>query len=111
MKKIAVALVVPLMLTLNACTDNIGADYYNTSATGQVTRAVKGTIIAVRPVVVSDGDGQFGKIAGAAAGGVAGSMIGGSDAVQILEGSIRRTRENRASRALLRRPLGIFSRL
>ncbi len=84
MKKIAVALVLPLMLTLNACTDNIGADYYNTSATGQVTRAVKGTIIAVRQVIVSDGDGQFGKLAGAAAGGVAGSMIGGSDAVHIL---------------------------
>lgn len=84
MKKFAIALVVPMMLALSGCVDNIGADHYNTSATGQVTRAVKGTIIAVRPVVVSDGDGQFGKLAGAAAGGVAGSMIGGSDAVHIL---------------------------
>lgn len=84
MKKIAAAFVLPVMLVLGACTDNIGADHYNTSAAGQVNRAVKGTIIAVRPVVVSDGDGQFGKLAGAAAGGVAGSMIGGSDAVHVL---------------------------
>ena len=84
MKKYALALILPLMMTMTACTDNIGADYYNTSAAGQVSRAVRGTIVAVRPVVVSDGDGQFGKLAGAAAGGVAGSMIGGSEAVHIL---------------------------
>lgn len=58
MKKIAAAFVLPVMLVLGACTDNIGADHYNTSAAGQVNRAVKGTIIAVRPVVVSDGDGN-----------------------------------------------------
>ena len=84
MKKITLALVLPLMMSLSACMDNIGADYYNTSAAGQVSRAVRGTIVAVRPVIVSDGDGQFGQLAGAAAGGVAGSMIGGSDAVHIL---------------------------
>ena len=84
MKKYALALILPLMMTTTACTDNIGADYYNTSAAGQVSQAVRGTVVAVRPVVVSDGDGQFGKLAGAAAGGVAGSMIGGSDAVHIL---------------------------
>lgn len=84
MRKVAFALIVPLMMNITACTDNIGANHYNTSAAGQVTRAVRGTIVAVRPVIVSDSDGQFGKLAGAAAGGVAGSMIGGSDAVHVL---------------------------
>ena len=36
MKKIAAAFVLPVMLVLGACTDNIGADHYNTSAAGQV---------------------------------------------------------------------------
>ena len=84
MRKIVLALFLPIIMNISACTDNISANHYNTSATGQVTRAVRGTVVAVRPVIVSDGDGQFGKLAGAAAGGVAGSMIGGSDAVHVL---------------------------
>lgn len=84
MKKLALIVLLPLALMLGACTENIGPDHYNTSAAGQVTRAVRGTVLSVRTVQVSDGDGQIGKFAGAAAGGVAGSMIGGSDAAHIL---------------------------
>lgn len=84
MRKSAILLILPLALLMGACTDNIGANQYNTSSVGQVNRAMKGTIIAVRQVQVSDGDGQIGKLAGAAAGGVAGSMIGGGDTAHIL---------------------------
>ena len=84
MKKFVIALALPLTLLLGACAENIGANHYNTSSVGQVNRAAKGTIVAVRQVTVSDGDGQIGKLSGAIAGGAAGSMIGGSDAVQIL---------------------------
>ena len=86
MKKFVIALALPLTLLLGACAENIGANHYNTSSVGQVNRAAKGTIVAVRQVTVSDGDGQIGKLSGAIAGGAAGSMIGGSDAVRVMGG-------------------------
>ena len=73
MKKFAILLVLPLALLVNACTSRIGANEYATAGTGQVNRAVKGTIVS-----------GAGTLIGGAAGGVAGSMIGGSDAAHIL---------------------------
>lgn len=84
MRKTALALLLPLALLTAGCADNIGAGHYNTSAAGQVNRAQIGTVLSVRQVQVSDSDGQVGKLAGAAAGGVAGSMIGGGDTAHIL---------------------------
>ena len=86
MKKFVIAFVLPLTLLLGACAENIGANHYNTSSVGQVNRAARGTVVAVRQVTVSDGDGQIGKLSGAIAGGAAGSMIGGNDAVRVMGG-------------------------
>lgn len=86
MKKFVIALALPLTLLLGACAENIGANHYNTSSVGQVNRAARGTVVAVRQVTVSDGDGQIGKLSGAIAGGAAGSMIGGNDAVRVMGG-------------------------
>lgn len=83
MKKFAILLVLPLALLVNACTSRIGANEYATAGTGQVNRAVKGTIVSVRQVQVQSDNGA-GTLIGGAAGGVAGSMIGGSDAAHIL---------------------------
>ena len=76
-------LVLPLALMLNACTSRIGANEYATPSTGQVNRALKGTIVSVRQVQVQS-DNNAGMLLGGAAGGVAGSMIGGNDAVHVL---------------------------
>ena len=84
MKKIIAVALLPLALGLSACAEDIGANHYNTSSAGQVNQAAKGTVLAVRQVSVSDGDGQIGKLGGAVAGGAAGSMIGGSDAVRVI---------------------------
>ena len=83
MKKFAILLVLPLALLVNACTSRIGANEYATAGTGQVNRAVKGTIVSVRQVQVQSDNGA-GTLIGGAAGGVAGSMIGGmaGDAAQ-----------------------------
>lgn len=83
MKRFAIMLVLPLALMLNACTSRIGANEYATASTGQVNRALKGTIVSVRQVQVQN-DNNAGMLLGGAAGGVAGSMIGGNDAVHVL---------------------------
>lgn len=83
MKKLALMLILPIGLILNACTSNIGADQYATSSVGQVNRALRGTVVSVRRIAVSN-DGPAGTLIGGAAGGVAGSMIGGSDTANIL---------------------------
>lgn len=66
-----------------ACTSRIGADQYDTSAVGEVNRAVKGTVVSVRQISIASNNGA-GTLIGGAAGGVAGSMIGGSDTAHIL---------------------------
>ncbi len=82
MKKIAL-LALPLALTLAACTSNIGANDYSTSGVRQVGRAMGCTVLSVRQVVVRS-DNNVGMIAGAGAGGLAGSMVGGNDTTKIL---------------------------
>lgn len=76
-------LILPLALIVSACTSNIGADQYATSSVGQVSTALKGTVVSVRRVAVASENGA-GTLIGGAAGGVAGSMIGGSDTAHIL---------------------------
>ncbi len=83
MKKLALLLAFPLALMLNACTSNIGANQYSTSATGEVNRALKGTVVSVRAVTVQSNN-NAGMLIGGAAGGVAGSTIGGGDTAHIL---------------------------
>ena len=83
MKKFIILLVMPLALALNACTSRIGANDYATSSTGEVNRAVRGTVVSVRQVTVQSNN-NAGTLIGAAAGGVAGSTIGGGDTAHIL---------------------------
>ena len=79
MKKIALLALLPLALSINACTSNIGANDYSTSGVRQVGRAMGCTVLSVRQVVVRS-DNNVGMLAGAGAGGVA----GGNDATKIL---------------------------
>lgn len=85
MKKFALLAILPLALIINACTSNIGADDYSTASTGQVNRAMKCQVISVRQVVVQS-DNNAGMLVGGAAGGVAGSLLGGNDTTKILGG-------------------------
>lgn len=85
MKKWALLFVFPLALMLSGCYSAIGADQYATDSVGEVNRALRGTVVSVRAVQVAS-DGQTGTLIGGAAGAVAGSMIGGSDAAHILGG-------------------------
>lgn len=50
MKKAALLMILPMLLTAGACTSRIGADQYDTSAVGEVNRAVKGTVVSVRQI-------------------------------------------------------------
>ncbi len=83
MKKSLMLLVLPLALMASACTSRIGADEYNLSSVGTVNQAARGTVLSVRQVQIQNENGT-GTLLGAAAGGVAGSLIGGSDTAHIL---------------------------
>ena len=57
MKKAVFFLFFPLALVLCSCTSRIGANEYSVSGTGQVNRALRGTIISVRQVNVESENG------------------------------------------------------
>lgn len=82
MKKIIMLVMVGV---LAACTGNIGANQYETSAAGQISSATAGEIINVRVVNVSSSNGA-GELAGGIAGAAAGSMIGGNTAMHVIGG-------------------------
>lgn len=83
MKKWVITALLPLALTVAACTSNIGADQYSTASTGQANRAMRCTVLSVRAVTVQS-DNNAGMLVGGAAGGVAGTMLGGNDTTKIL---------------------------
>lgn len=85
MKKTALSVLLPFALALNACTSNIGANQYATSGVGQVNQALPCTVLSVRQVVVQS-DNNAGMMVGGAAGGVAGTLLGGNDTTRILGG-------------------------
>lgn len=84
MKKTAILLAMPLILTLGACTADLNTDNYYASSTGTVNTAKPCTVVSIRPVTVRSNDNNAGTLIGAAAGGVAGSAIGGGHTVPIL---------------------------
>ncbi len=84
MKKFVLTMIIPAMLAIVACTADIGTNDYYASSAGEVNRAAKGTVISVRQVTVKSNNNNAGTLFGAAAGGVAGSAIGGGDTVPIL---------------------------
>lgn len=76
--------VLALSLALNACTADIGANDYYASSANTVTATKACTVVSLRPVTVKSNDNNAGTLFGAAAGGVAGSSIGGGDTAHIL---------------------------
>ena len=90
MKKTALILIIPALLMMGACATDIGANQYDSSAVGSVTRALKGTVISVRNITVRDSDKSAGTAVGALAGGVAGRG-----------GFVRRSRRQFGSRRII----------
>lgn len=84
MKKAALTMIIPALLAVGACTADIGTNDYYASSANEVNRAAKGTIVSVRQVTVKSNNNNAGTLFGAAAGGVAGSAIGGGKTVPIL---------------------------
>ena len=76
--------VLSLTATLGACTADIGANDYYASSANTVTATKACTVVSLRPVTVKSNDNNAGTLFGAAAGGVAGSSIGGGDTAHIL---------------------------
>lgn len=70
-------------LLASACTTNINPDTYTVGSTRTAQRSVPGVIIGARPVNV-EGSNKTGTLVGVAAGGVAGSAIGGGSRANIL---------------------------
>ena len=64
------------LLLLSACSTDRGPSSYSSGSVGQVNRTVSGTIVSVRSVAVS-GTNNVGGAAGAGAGAIAGSALGG----------------------------------
>ena len=83
MKKLQFGLILCMGLLASACTTNINPDTYSVGSTQTVQRSVPGVIVGARPVNVQ-GTNQTGTLIGAAAGGVAGSAIGGGTRANIL---------------------------
>ena len=65
-----------IALMASGCAQNIGANHYNTSATGEVGQVMPCKVVSVRQVNVSSSDSSAGALLGAIGGGVAGSTIG-----------------------------------
>lgn len=76
--------ILALSAVLNACTADIGANDYYASSANTVTATKACTVVSLRPVTVKSNDNNAGTLFGAAAGGVAGSTIGGGDTAHIL---------------------------
>jgi outer membrane lipoprotein SlyB len=73
MKRLATArLAILLPILLGGCQSELGSDYYRASSVGSVNRAVRGRVVSIRPVRVSDESG-VGTSAGAATGAIAGA--------------------------------------
>ena len=84
MKKYVSLMALPLMISLNACTADIGANDYYASSANRVSATQACTVVSLRPVTVKSNDNNAGTLLGAAAGGVAGSAIGGDNTAHIL---------------------------
>ncbi len=84
MKKSVSSLALAALFTLGACTADISPDDYYASSAGTVNTAKPCTVVSIRPVTVRSNDNNAGTLFGAAAGGVAGSTIGGGDTAHVL---------------------------
>lgn len=72
-----------VLIILAACSPDLSPNTYNASAVQQANKAEQGVVVGVRRVDV-EVSGNTGAVAGAAAGGIAGSQLPGSSATQAL---------------------------
>ncbi|OGT65250.1 MAG: hypothetical protein A3J38_07970 [Gammaproteobacteria bacterium RIFCSPHIGHO2_12_FULL_45_9] len=75
-------LITGLSCGLTAC-NNYSPDTYQPGEAQQASSVAHGVITSIRPVKIAGSSG-VGTVAGAVAGGAAGSMIGGSTAVNVI---------------------------
>lgn len=68
---------------LVGCAQNINPNEYSAGEIGSAHRVEKGVIVSLTPVSVNKASG-VGLLAGAVAGGAAGSMIGGNTAMNVI---------------------------
>lgn len=82
----AVLLAAALLLPVAACAPSRTADTYNANQVGRTAIVTQGTIVGMRDVTVQGGAGGVGTTAGAIAGGIGGSFIGGDWRSNVLAG-------------------------
>jgi outer membrane lipoprotein SlyB len=87
--RLSLPLTMLLMSALAGCGRNYSPDTYATNAVQQANKVDPGMVVGVRPVQIS-AQGTVGGVAGAAAGGVAGSQlgVGATGALGTIGGSI-----------------------
>lgn len=76
-----------LIITLSSCAQSISPNTYTASQVGSVNRAVEGTVISIREVIVDRNTGTGG-LAGSGMGAAGGAAIGGDSIEGIIAGSI-----------------------
>ena len=84
MHKLILLATAALIMPIAACTSDISSSHYSTSSVGVAAQTMAGTVVSVRPIMVSSEDNNAGMLAGAALGGVGGSAIGGGSTAHTL---------------------------
>ncbi|MEQ9813327.1 MAG: glycine zipper 2TM domain-containing protein [Azospirillaceae bacterium] len=83
-RRFTAAAMAAVALVLGACQQNIAGDRLEASQANQASRSEIGTVISYRPVTVQQQNPSYLTGAGALAGGVAGSQLGGGTDENIL---------------------------
>lgn len=71
-------------LTIAGCAPDISPNNYTQDAAQVASTALRGTVVAARPVEVKGNNNGVGGLAGAVAGGAAGSTIGGGTTANVI---------------------------
>jgi outer membrane lipoprotein SlyB len=75
-----------LLLPMAACAPSRTGETYNANQLGRTATVTQGTIVSMKDVPVQGGAGGVGTTAGAIAGGIGGSFIGGDWRSNVLAG-------------------------
>jgi outer membrane lipoprotein SlyB len=83
-RSLAAALCLVALLGLGACAPRNTNTTYTGADIGRTAQVSYGVIVSMRPVTIQGGESGVGTFGGAAAGGIAGSFIGGDPRMNIL---------------------------
>jgi outer membrane lipoprotein SlyB len=83
-RPLATALCLAALLGMSACAPGNTNTTYTGADIGRTAQVSYGVIVSMRPVTIQGGQSGVGTLGGAAAGGVAGSFIGGDPRSNIL---------------------------